>query len=118
MTGRLLLSLMLALVLLSAADISRAGDVKKGKAVFETCVVCHGEKGEGQEVFGSPKLAGQHDWYLVLQLENFRAGIRGTHEDDENGPIMQPIAEQLSDDDIENVVDYIRTLDPGGSDEE
>ncbi len=83
-----------------------------GAEVFEsTCEVCHGEQAEGNEDMGAPKLAGQHRWYLQRQLENFRAGYRGTHEDDEFGPVMQPMAAMLSDVDIESVLNYIETLD-------
>lgn len=101
-----------ALASAACADEPAAGDPDKGKQVFEVCVVCHGEQAEGNEDIGAPKLAGQHAWYLITQLENFRAGIRGTHEDDDNGQVMQPMAVPLSDEDIANVVAYIGTLDP------
>ncbi len=94
------------------ADESNAGDPSKGKQVFEVCTVCHGAHAEGNEDLGAPRLAGQHSWYLVTQLQNFRAGIRGTHDDDDNGQVMQPMAAPLSDADIDNVVAYIATLDP------
>ncbi len=103
----------LGVCLVSAACAEdEGGDVAKGKQVYEVCVVCHGEHAEGNEDIGAPKLAGQHPWYLITQLQNFRAGIRGTHDDDDNGQVMQPMAVPLSDEDIENVVAYISTLDP------
>lgn len=83
-----------------------------GAELFTVCEVCHGEFGQGNEDFGSPKLAGQQDWYLITQLTNFRDGLRGVHEDDENGQIMAPQAASLSDEQIEEVVAYIMTLDP------
>lgn len=98
------------LVGLGLSDSAYAGS-RTGKEIFAVCEACHGAHAEGNEAFGAPKLAGQHDWYLVTQLGNFRAGVRGVHEDDENGQIMRPTAMSLSDDDIMAVVEYIQTLD-------
>ncbi len=110
-----------AIGLLTLMNVNPAwadADAKRGADVFQICVVCHGEQAQGNEGFGSPKLAGQHDWYLATQLENFRAGIRGTHEDDDNGQVMQPMAAALTDQQIEDVIAYIMTLDPNFVEEE
>ena len=109
-----------ALVLLLVALTSLAeGNPEQGAEVFDDiCTICHGEQAQGGEDFEAPKLSGQHDWYLTLQLNNFRAGIRGTHEDDENGLIMRPMALTLSDKNIADVVAYIVTLDPNFVDED
>lgn len=101
-----------ALVIM-AGNTFADGDVEKGAEVFEgVCTMCHGEQAQGGEDFEAPKLAGQYDWYLISQLENFRSGIRGTHEDDDNGHVMRPMALALKDGDVEDVVAYIMTLDP------
>lgn len=84
--------------------------LSKGAVIFENCMACHGEQGMGDEDNEAPRLAGQHAWYLVTQLENFRAGVRGAHEDDDNGQMMQAMAAGLSDEDIEAVVAYIASL--------
>jgi len=84
--------------------------IAKGKAIFQNCMACHGEQAMGDEDNEAPRLAGQHGWYLVTQLQNFQAGIRGVHEDDDNGQMMRAMATTLSDEDIENVVAYITTL--------
>ena len=85
--------------------------VSRGEEVYDDCSICHGDDAEGGEDYGAPKLAGQLDWYLIRQLKNFRGEIRGTHEDDEFGPVMQPMATDLDDQAIEDVVAYIMTLD-------
>lgn len=84
---------------------------ERGAEVFDDCSICHGDEAEGGEDFGAPKLAGQLDWYLIRQLQNFRAGARGNAEGDDFGPVMQPMAVDLEDQDIEDVVAYIMTLD-------
>jgi cytochrome c553 len=87
------------------------GDVEAGRRLYQPCATCHGRNGEGNEALGAPQLAGQNDWYLVVQLRNFRAGYRGSHPDDTYGRQMQVMAQALSNDDqIDNVVSYINTL--------
>jgi len=88
------------------------GDPEKGKAYYETCVPCHGANGEGNVELGAPRLADQHDWYLERQLENFKAGIRGTNPDDTYGAQMRPMASTLPDEQaIKDVVAYIGSLE-------
>ncbi len=85
--------------------------LERGAEVFDLCSGCHGDQAEGSEDLGAPKLAGQHGWYLSRQLNNFRAEIRGAHDDDEYGSIMQPMVADLEDQEIKDVVVYIGTLD-------
>ena len=94
-----------------AEEEAAAASVERGAEVFDNCSVCHGDYAEVGEDYGAPKLAGQLDWYLMRQLRNFRAEFRGTKEGDEFGPVMQPMAADLSDQEIEDVVAYIETLD-------
>ena len=56
-------------------------------------------------------MAGQSDWYLVGQLQNFRDEIRGAHRMDLYGDQMMLLADVLLDDqDINAVVAYVNTL--------
>jgi cytochrome c553 len=58
-----------------------------------------------------PRLAGQSDWYLVRQLQNYRKGLRGYDPRDIFGNQMKPMAMTLaSDQAINDVVAYINTL--------
>lgn len=86
-----------------------SGDAAAGKAKWSLCFQCHGSRGEGSGTYGTPKLAGQHDWYLKQQLQDFashsRSGDRYTDQ-------MEQAADALkSDQDIANVVAYINTLE-------
>jgi len=94
------------------------GDTAKGEETFAICAVCHGENAQGNEDFDAPRLQGQHDWYLLTQLENFKAGVRGTHDDDDGGSVMIGIVESLEESDIANVVAYIATLEEVAQEEE
>jgi cytochrome c oxidase subunit 2 len=93
------------------------GDIAAGKREFQTCVPCHGAFGEGAKSLDAPRLSKQHDWYLVRQLENFKAGIRGGHQSDIYGAQMRIMAQMLqTDEQVRAVAAYIATIDyrPGG----
>lgn len=103
----------LLIVLLATASSAgfAAGDAKKGKAFYTTCVACHGDKGQGNKALNAPKIAGQETWYMVRQLKNFKAGIRGANPKDIYGQQMRPMAMTLPNDQaIEDVAAYIATL--------
>ena len=102
---------MAAVVSLYSATSLAAGDAAKGKLLYATCGACHGANGEGQEALNAPRLQGQQDWYITRQLENFKAGIRGTNPKDTNGMVMAPMAQTLPNDQaVADVVAYIKTL--------
>jgi cytochrome c553 len=72
----------------------------KGKVIFEqgvpehgvpACSSCHGPQALGKGAF--PRLAGQHQSYLLRQIELFKTTARA------NAPVMSAVAHQLSTDD-------------------
>ncbi len=88
------------------------GDVELGKQAYETCVPCHGENGQGAMALDAPRLSNQHDWYIVRQLENFKAGIRGGHKNDIYGAQMRIMSQMLETDvRVRAVAAYIATLE-------
>lgn len=87
------------------------GDIAAGQTAYLVCAACHGQKAEGNEAMAGPRLAGQNDWYLVRQLQNYRNGLRGYDPKDIFGNQMKPMAMTLSSDQaINDVVAYINTL--------
>jgi cytochrome c553 len=62
------------------------------------CVSCHGVQGEGAPS-GAPRLAGQNAQYMSHALSMFKAKTRAS-------PIMQPIAQTLSDAQMSALADY------------
>lgn len=90
-----------------------SGDTDRGKDLFVTCASCHGDKAQGLEMMAAPRLAGQNDWYLVAQLENFAAGKRGYAPSDHGGRQMKAMMGVLQNpEDYRDVVAYINTLIP------
>lgn len=88
------------------------GDAEAGKKAYETCIPCHGVFGEGAQALDAPRLSNQHDWYLVRQLENFKAGVRGTHQNDIYGAQMRIMAQMLETDElVKAVAAYVATIE-------
>jgi cytochrome c oxidase subunit 2 len=87
------------------------GDAAAGQASYQVCAACHGADGQGNAVLHAPKLAGQEGWYLKRQLQNYKHGVRGAHEEDIWGRQMAPMAATLVDEaTLNNVIAYIRSL--------
>lgn len=88
------------------------GDINKGKVKYDFCSTCHEKNGEGNSILNSPPLAGQHDWYLLRQLENFKNGIRGA--DSKNDAWGYQMAGMMvfleKSQDYKDVIAYIATL--------
>jgi len=87
------------------------GDPQKGAGHYVTCGACHGAQAQGNYALQAPRLAGQEDWYLKRQLDNFRSGIRGTHEADNYGHQMVLMARSLQDEQsVNDLLAYLGTL--------
>lgn len=87
------------------------GNAAVGAAQYAVCAACHGQQGEGLQALNAPKIAGQEPWYIKRQLENYKAGLRGTHDEDIFGKQMAPMAATLVNDAaINNVIAHIQTF--------
>ena len=86
---------------LVATPSARAADVTEKAAI---CAGCHGENGLSQTE-NIPSLAGQPDQFLQWQLVFFRAGSRKNEQ-------MQPIVEEITNEDIRNLGAYFSQLTP------
>lgn len=88
-----------------------SGDPGRGKAHYNSCGACHGNRAQGNEALQAPGLAGLQDWYIRQQLENFRKGIRGGHSDDRYGQQMVLMARSLQNEQsINDLLSYLNTL--------
>jgi cytochrome c553 len=85
-------------------SFAHAADIAAGKEKAELCIGCHGEAGISQTE-NIPSLAGQPDQFIQWQLVFFRAGARKNEQ-------MQPIVEQINNDDIRNLGAYFASLTP------
>ena len=92
-----------AIVTTKAKDRVAAGEVvytKKGE-----CITCHGVSGLGDVKEKAPRLAGQHGWYIELQLSKFKSKERVNEK-------MDPYLEKLTEEDFKDVAAYLSQLRP------
>lgn len=75
-----------------------AGDAEAGKNKAAVCGACHGADGNSA-VPNFPKLAGQHESYILKQLKDIKSGARPV-------PQMAGIVPGLSDQDMEDLAAY------------
>lgn len=79
---------------------AHSADIKVGEQKAQTCTACHGALGAAPSSNLYPSLFGQNEAYLTKQLKAFRTG-------DRKDPVMNPMAKDLTDQDIENIVAYL-----------
>jgi cytochrome c553 len=87
---------------------SLRGDVNAGRQIYETCSACHGSNAEGNEALDAPNLRSLPDWYIVDELQKFKAGARGAAPGDLPGARMRAVGATLrSDEDMRAVASFI-----------
>jgi cytochrome c553 len=108
-----------AIVVADTAQAAAAADPAKGEAFYgagdaargiPACVSCHGVAGNST-IVQNPKLAAQHEAYIVKQLADFKTA-------DRNNPIMSAvIAKTLTDDEARNIAAFlsVQSLKPGAA---
>ncbi|MFC3121022.1 c-type cytochrome [Agaribacter flavus] len=72
-----------------------------------TCMVCHGSQLMGSEGTRAPRLLGLQPWYLRNQIDAFKKGWRGVHEDDVTGYEMLPVAQSITPEMLEEAINFI-----------
>lgn len=88
----------IAAAALALAGAVHAGNPEAGKEKSRTCAACHGQ--DGNSATGDfPKLAGQHNDYLIKALRDYKTGKR-------KNAIMAPMAAPLNDRDIDDLAAY------------
>ena len=105
MRVRFSLKLLCAVALVAVASAPAiSADPTAAKEKAEMCTACHGEGGISQTE-NIPSLAAQPDQFIQWQLVFFRGGARKNEQ-------MQPIAEQVTNEDIRLFGAYFASLTP------
>lgn len=87
--------------------------VDRGFVVFrDNCRDCHLASGMGIREMNAPSIAGLPRWYVTDQLREFRRELRGGHDDDAAGQLMQIKAKGLGERDLAFVGRYIESMPP------
>ncbi|MEE4293904.1 MAG: c-type cytochrome [Xanthomonadales bacterium] len=103
---RLMLHIAVASLLLVSLPAFAKGDAAAGQAKSAICAACHGVDGNSM-VPTWPKLAGQHEQYLVRQATLIKAGARMV-------PEMAGITPGLTEQDIEDLSAYFSSQTSNG----
>ncbi|NNK33141.1 MAG: cytochrome c4 [Xanthomonadales bacterium] len=106
-----LLRAIATLLVLVSSQAYAAGDAAAGQSKSAICAACHGVDGNSA-VPNWPKLAGQHEQYLLRQLQLIKSGARPV-------PEMMAITPGLSDQDLMDLSAYFasQTINGGVADE-
>ena len=86
------------IAILACGVANAAGSASAGQSKATTCIACHGVDGNSVNPEW-PNLAGQNGSYIVKQLKAFKSGSR-------QNPTMSPMAQPLSDQDMEDLAAY------------
>ena len=78
-----------------AGNVLAAGSAEAGKAKSVACAACHGADGNSL-VPTFPKLAGQHESYLLKQLKDIKSGARSV-------PTMAGQLDAMSEQDLADI---------------
>jgi cytochrome c553 len=99
---RFVLTTCVAMILVFTTAVQ--ADVEKGKSTYAArgCIGCHGAGGVST-VTTYPSLKGRNADFVRQNLIDFRSGAR-------KSPVMNAMAAGLKDVDIDNLADYINSL--------
>jgi cytochrome c553 len=80
----------------------------KGRRIYiGSCGACHGNKAQGNLELKAPALTMLSQDYLLLQLQHFQNGVRGSSSTDKPGRQMAMMSRTLSEADKQAVVAYL-----------
>ncbi len=108
MRGALLALLLTAPGVHAQPSDASAVEIAAGRQRAAVCFACHNANGISR-MPGTPSLAGQDRSYLENALRDYRGG------QDRKNPIMNAMAQPLSDQDIANIAAYFSSLPRSGA---
>ncbi|GAD80493.1 c-type cytochrome [Vibrio ezurae] len=101
--------LALIVTLFASCSVWAAGNIEAGKQKSITCTACHGADGNSPVAL-YPKLAGQHEGYLVKQLKDFKLGATSGGKQGRYDPAMSAMAIPLSEQDMADISAYYASI--------
>jgi cytochrome c553 len=101
--------LLTAILFLHPMIAQAAGDASAGAKKAQTCAACHGADGNSINPVW-PSLAGQHEEYILKQLQDFKNGKRENVQ-------MSPMAANLGEQDMLDLAAYFSSqkIKPGAA---
>lgn len=109
---KIVMAAVLGMAMSTSSMVMAAGDAAAGKGKAAVCAACHSTDGNSlSDAF--PKLAGQHEGYIVKQLMDFKSGKR-------QNALMAPMVANLTEQDMADLAAYFASQKtaPGAVSEE
>ncbi|HJL60381.1 MAG TPA: c-type cytochrome [Pseudomonadales bacterium] len=101
---------LILLYLFAGTSVATAESLIDRTPELTSCLACHGQKAEGNQILNAPALTNLGATYLRRQLRNFRDGIRGADQTDATGYQMRIAVQDLNDEKIENMTSILTAL--------
>jgi cytochrome c553 len=90
---------------------SSSGNPALGSRLYQAkCGACHGGQAEGNPAMNTPRLRQQLDSYLLLQVNHFKQGVRGSEPGDRYGKQMKMMAGVVNETELLDVIAHISRL--------
>jgi len=103
--------LLVGLLLSEPFSVDAAGDLAKGKATYEKlCMACHGPQGKGDGPAGKVLNPPAADFTSAASKKKSEADFKGIVENGKPGTAMVAWKSQLSQTEINDVIEYVLTL--------
>ncbi len=104
----------------AAVSLSLAQQNEEDERAFRTqhfwkneCASCHGQDGHGYDKTRGPAIAGLPEYYVMRQVEKFRAGLRGGLEPEEGDVYaMHRETVELTDELFRDLAAYVAGFEP------
>lgn len=88
--------------------VAQAGDAKRGEQLFVRCSICHGFSGEKSALNKSMIINEMTRYDFIDALKGYQDGTYGRDAKKQ----MQMAIRKLNDVDIDDLSDYVQTLNP------
>ena len=115
-THEVIIIVVLYAVVLGTALVAHAADAEQGKKLYgQFCVTCHGESGKGDGAAAAalnPKPRDHTDKEYMSKMSNddMLKVIKNGGASVGKSPLMPPWGASLKDDQIQDIIAYVRTL--------
>ncbi len=107
----LLMMVFLGLLLSQPRAVDASADPVKGKAIYEkNCIACHGSQGKGDGPAGKVIQPPAADFTSAASKKKSEAELMQVVENGKPGTAMVPWKAQLSQAELNDVIEYVMTL--------
>lgn len=108
MPNKKMLTAVAGTLLCTAMMMSSTVFAADGATLYEekTCIACHGAEGKTPAMDAYPKLAGQHEGYLLSQMQLIKSGVRNNS----HSVAMKNIMDKVSDEEMAAIAKWLASV--------